>query len=302
MKKVLSLTIACMLLLGALGICAYAEEAPLSADVYVNIADKGELVVSYEKITVTDIDNDNKLTINDALYCAHEAKYTGGATVGYASENSDWGLSLNKLWGDTSGAFGYYVNNASAWSLADTVKSGDCITAFVYKDVTTWSDKYSYFNNAEVSVQSGDEITLTLTASYYDYTAGDGGATVTVPLENATVTVDGSRTEYKTDAEGKVTLKLTEGGNHVISAVSDSMILVPPVCIAKVTAPVTEPVTEPVTDTANNTEATAADDTQPEGKEDENSGCKSSIAVMGIAVATVAAVAATVSAKRKNED
>lgn len=272
MKKVLSLTIACMLLLGALGICTYAEEAPLSADVYVNIADKGELVVTYEKITVTDIDKDGALTINDALYCAHEAKYTGGAEAGYASENSDWGLSVKTLWGDTSGAFGYYVNNNSAWSLADTVKSGDCITAFIYKDATAYSDKYSYFDISEKSTESGDEITLTLTFIDFDEQYNP----VAKPMGDTVITVDGSRTEYKTDAEGKVTLKLTEGGDHVISAVSDSIILVPPVCIAKVTA--------------------------PEEKEDESSGCKSSIAVMGIAVATVAAVAATASVKRKNEE
>lgn len=290
MKKLLSLTIACMLLLGALGICAYAEAAPLSADVYVTVVNKGELVVTYEKITVTDTDSDGTLTINDALYCVHEAKYDGGVQAGYASEVTEWGLSLKKFWGDTSGSFGYYLNNTFSMGLAETVKNGDCLTAFVYKDTTTWSDKYSYFNTAEISVQNGDEATLTLNVINFD----EHYNPAIEPMKDAIITVDGNRTEYKTDAEGKVTLKLTDAGKHTVSAVSDSVILVPPVCVITVAAPATEP----VTDTEDSTEATEADNTPSE----KESGCKSSIAVIGISATAVAAIAAVASVKRKNEE
>lgn len=287
MKKLLSLTIACMLLLGALGICAYAEAAPLSADVYVTVINKGELVVTYEKITVTDTDSDGTLTINDALYCVHEAKYDGGVQAGYSYNTTGF---ITKFWGDTSGSFGYYLNNTFPMGLTETVKNGDCLTAFVYKDATTWSDKYSYFNTAEISVQNGDEATLTLNVISFD----EHYNPAIEPMKDAIITVDGNRTEYKTDAEGKVTLKLTDAGKHTVSAVSDSVILVPPVCVVTVAAPVTEP----ATDTEDSTEATEADNTPSE----KESGCKSSIAVIGISATAVAAIAAVASVKRKNEE
>ncbi len=84
MKKLFSVALTLLMLIGCISLTAFAEEnKTLSADVYVTIADKGTLVVTQEKITVTDIDEDKTLTINDALFCAHKAKYDGGADAGY---------------------------------------------------------------------------------------------------------------------------------------------------------------------------------------------------------------------------
>ena len=45
--------------------------------VFVTICDKdGKIALAQEKINVTDADGDGTLTITDALFCAHEAKYT----------------------------------------------------------------------------------------------------------------------------------------------------------------------------------------------------------------------------------
>ena len=50
---------------------SFAEETD-TVNVNVTIADKdGNPVMVQEEISVTDIDNDGKLTINDALYLAH---------------------------------------------------------------------------------------------------------------------------------------------------------------------------------------------------------------------------------------
>lgn len=232
MKKLLSMMLALMMIMGVFGIAVFAEDA-LSASVYVTIADKGALVVSAEKIKVTDIDNDNALTVNDALYAAHEAKYEGGAAAGYYSyTHSEYGLSLGKLWNDDSGNFGFYVNNVSAWSLADPVKEGDYISAFVYSDGEYYSDMYTFFDVNLVSAESGKEITLTLSGAGYDASWNP----ITVPVADATITVNGKATSAKTDAEGKAIIKIDQGGRYVISAESDSQILVPPVCIATVSS------------------------------------------------------------------
>lgn len=216
------------------GASVYAAE---DVQVYVTISD-GSLAMANEEITVSDIDGDGALTINDALYCAHEAAYEGGAEAGYGSYEGDYGLALSKLWGiENGGSYGYYVNNTSAMSLGDTISSGDHINAFVYTDLTAWSDTYCYFDNFTVSADAGSEIALTLSAASFD----ENYAPVTIPVENAVITINGEKTDFITDAEGKAVITINDAGKAVISAVSDSMTLVPPVCAADISASAAAP-------------------------------------------------------------
>ncbi len=232
-KKIISLALAlfvCAALSASLMCAVSAEDESVS--VYVTISN-GSLVLTHASVTVTDTDEDGALTINDALTAAHDAYYEGGADAGYASETGDYGLSLTKLWGvENGGSYGYYVNNASAWSLADTVSEGDYIVAFVYTDLTSWSDTYSFFDTDSADVTTSDEVTLTLSYIGYD----ESWNTVTLPLAGAAITVDGESTEYVTDENGQVTLTLNAEGEHIISAVSDAVTLVPPVCVVSVAA------------------------------------------------------------------
>lgn len=230
-KRIVSMLTVLAMVLAMMPAMAFADTASETAEVYVTIADEGTLVMTQEKVTVSDIDADGALTINDALYAAHEAVFDGGAEAGYGSAMSSWGLSITKLWGDTSGAFGYCVNDASAWSLVDPVKAGDYVDAYIYKDQVAWSDSYSYFDKKVVEATAGESVELVL--SYVGYDASWNK--VANPAAGAVIIVDGTSTEFVTDAEGKVTLNLEEG-THVISAVSDSMILVPAVCVATVDA------------------------------------------------------------------
>lgn len=229
MKKTLSIILTVVMLLSVCSVAAFAAEP---TKVYVTVAKEGELVAIREKVSVTDIDNDNALTVNDALFALHEAKYEGGAQAGYNYYTGQYGLSLGMLWGDDSGAFGYRVNNNSAMSLADAVANGDTVYAYVYKDQITWSDAYTWFDKEELEAEKGDEITLTLTAAGYDASWNP----ITTPVENAVITINGQKTEFKTDAEGKATIKIDLTGTVVISAVSESQVLTPAVCVVNVKA------------------------------------------------------------------
>ena len=63
MKKILSLMLAAVMVLSVSVLFVSAAE---SAEVVVTISDEaGELAVAAEKVTVTDIDGDEKLTVND---------------------------------------------------------------------------------------------------------------------------------------------------------------------------------------------------------------------------------------------
>ncbi len=229
MKKLFSVMLAFLMVMGCMSITSFADD--VSATVYVSIANKGQLVTGQTKVTVTDIDGDNALTVNDALYAAHEAVYPGGAKEGYSYyTHKDYGLSIGKLWGDTSGNFGYYINNSSCWSLADSVKNGDYLNAFVYSDSKNYSDKYCFFSSYTVTADANSDIELTLTGAGYD----SNWNPVTLPVANAEITVDGKTTGVKTGENGKATIQISGAGEHIISAVSASETLVPPVCTAQI--------------------------------------------------------------------
>ncbi len=254
MKKLISLILCGVLTCGCLCVNVFAEESA-SATVNVTISDKGRLVVALDEITVTDIDGDGALTVNDALYCAHEENYEGGASAGYGSGKSDYGLSMTKLWGDTSGSYGYYVNNASAWSLLDNIKDGDNVAAFVYSDTVTWSDSYAFFNVNSVEAVAGEAIELVLSAAGYD----ESWNPITIPVEGAVITVDGVATELVTDSQGKVSLVIDNSGEYVISATSDSLVIVPPACIATVEA---KEITEETSETTSDSTPETGDNSQ----------------------------------------
>lgn len=221
MKKFLALLLTLLFIVSS----ACAADA---TSVYVSITDgEGNLVLAHTAVDVTDVDADGALTIYDALSCAHAAYYETGAE-GFAAENTEYGLSMTRLWGvENGGSYGYYLNNASAWSLLDAIGEEDHVKAFVYTDLTAWSDTYCFFSADTVTVPAGSELPMTLSAAAFD----ENYAPITVAVADATITVNGEATEIKTDAEGNFTLTLTEAGVYTISAISDTMTLVAPVCI-----------------------------------------------------------------------
>ncbi len=226
MKKLLSVLLTAMLLLSISVIVNAVDEITA----YVSISN-GELFLAYEEIKVSDVDNDGKLTINDALFCAHEAKYIGGATKGYASSLGAYGLKIDKLWGSENGdSFGYYVNDNSAMSLEDEIKRGDHVYAFVYTDLEAWSDTYSFFDKKIVKAENKENVSLSLSAIGFD----ESWNTVISPVKNATVIINGNKTNINTDENGNAVLNFDAEGKYVITAASDSQTLVPPVCIISV--------------------------------------------------------------------
>lgn len=231
MKKIISMMLAMLLVLGSL--CMFAckaneDEIPENA-IYVTISD-GSLVLVRRAVSLSDADGDGATTVGDALLLAHDAAYEGGAAAGFDSAETEYGLSMTKLWGNTSGAYGYCVNDASAMSLYDTVAVGDHVYAYIYRDLETWSDVYSYFDQSAVETAKGEQVTLTLTYAGYDAAWN----LVTAPVSNAVITVNGEATSYTTDAEGKVTLSFDKKGSYTLSATSETLTLVPPVCVVTV--------------------------------------------------------------------
>lgn len=203
-----------------------------SINVVVAINVKGTFEIKNKTVEVTDYNKNGYFDIDDTLYCAHEQNYKGGAAAGYSSYTGSYGLSLGKLWGDDSGSFGYYVNNASAWSLADVVKNGDYVYAFVYTDDVAWSDKYSYFEVSKASSEIGAKgLTLTLKVAGYD----DDWNPVFNNYPGASIMVDGIE-KGTTDSDGRLVIDFDGSGTYEVTASSSKDILVSPLCIVTVSS------------------------------------------------------------------
>lgn len=221
MKKLVSL----ILVICFVG-CAAVVFADESADVFVSVSVAPDNVpVKLEKITVSDKDSDGVLTIYDAFICAHDAFFEGGSDAGFATVVETWGTRIDKLWGVECGVnCFYYLNNVAAGGLSDPVKTGDVLHAFVYTDTVGFSDTFSYFEKAFDEAETGKAFSLSVSINSYDANWNP----VSVPLEGAVITVDGQATNITTDAEGKAQLTFEEAGEHIISAVDGSRILVAP--------------------------------------------------------------------------
>lgn len=216
------------------GYIKIAEDEPVQSDdtkVYVSIhTPEDGYVLAHQPIDLTDIDGDGKLTIDDALYIAHDKFYPTG-DEGYDSTVSTYGLMLTKLWGiENGGSFGYYVNNNMSSGLSDELKNGDSIRAYVYSDTKNYSDAYSYFNIESADIFTGR--TIDLTANYYTFDAN--WMPVLNPLNGAEILINGEKTDLITDATGKVSVKFEKAGKNIITASSDKLTLVPPVCVVNV--------------------------------------------------------------------
>ncbi|MCR4991616.1 MAG: hypothetical protein K6A45_01065 [Lachnospiraceae bacterium] len=191
--------------------------------VYVSISDKGELVLKQKSVEVSDVDADGALTISDALYCAHEKYYEGGAEAGYAASIGQYGLGLDKLWGDTSYNFGYYHNDVSAYGADEVIADGDYINAWIYKSAD-WSDKYAYFNTHKAGVKKNAEKTFKLSYTGFD---ADWNA-VTGPLKYTVIKINDDFTEISTNKKGKFKFVSNHSGSYFVSAYSEDMTIVPP--------------------------------------------------------------------------
>ena len=222
------------------------EPAPAAAEdavVYVTISVAGEIVAPSVPVLASDLNADGMFDVDEVLKCAHDQLYPGGAEAGYASSVGDWGLGMDMLWGDTSYAFGYYVDNAMAWGLSDPVQAGGSVYAYVYTDKEFYSDIYAYFDKADAVAEDGT-LTLTLYAGSFD----ENWNVVFAPFAGAAITCDGAATEYVTDENGQVTVTFDAAGSYLLSAVATdgATILVPAVCqvtaeIAEEAAPAEEP-------------------------------------------------------------
>ena len=210
------------------------ENTAVPVEVYVTVSNAGSVVLAQENIVVTDRNDNGFFDVDDALWAAHEAAYPGGAAEGYGSANGSYGLYITTLWGDNSGAFGYWLNNASCWSLTDVVADGDHLAAFIYQDGVTYSDVYTKFDSFAYTAVADTAFTVTLEQAGYDdswntvFTALTGAEILAYDAEMKAV---GSTGYTFTDlGNGSYSVRFTEAGDYYLVATKSDMLIVPAVC------------------------------------------------------------------------
>jgi hypothetical protein len=226
MKRILAIVIASLLCLASLFSLSVFAEEEAKVNVKVSVTTKNSIKAGLVDVAAGDEDGDGAITISDALYVAHKI-YCSAGVSGYAAEESEFGLSLVKLWGDDSGNFGYYLNHKPATSLADTIKEGDVINACIYEGVYPNMESYAYFDKDSAVVSEGGSVTLTLMKLGYD----ENFNTVSSPVANAKLTVDAAPWgEYTTDENGKVTFTPEWTAEMIVSALGENEEIIMPVC------------------------------------------------------------------------
>ena len=210
-----------------------APEAEAAADaaVYVTVSNRGQLGMAYEEVTVSDLNQDGKLTVDEALYAAHTVYGKG-----YASENG----TVTKLWDEETSNVSFFLNHKSLSSdvSADTVSDGDYLVASVDQDDANDYDKYSRFDVMEKTVSAGSAFTLTLTDD-----AGNALAGMEIGLSDGSGNT--TMTGLITDVNGAVTLRLDQEGLYCITAkgtVVESSIDVNTMEITSIETPIIAPV------------------------------------------------------------
>lgn len=242
-KRILSLFLALSLIVSlvpALSAPAAAAGAPI---VFVSVSvgrhlasDKDGSLVAQVPVTVTDYNGSGTYDIDDALYALHEDRFSGAASAGYASSSTAYGLSLNKLWGETTGVGGYQVNsgNTSVSSLAAEVSDGDYIDAYVYSDTTNWSDVYTCFDQRTVTAVVGESLSLSLSGNTWGGISPVSGAAVYAAAADSAALYDAANSVGSTGAGGEIALSFDTAGTYIVSAASESAVLTAPICVVMV--------------------------------------------------------------------
>lgn len=258
-ERLLSLLLALVMVLGLLPATAWAA-GENTISVSVSVFDQGEFArdksdspMMGKTVSVQDWNGDGLYSLDEALASAHE-QYAPNGKEDYAGGEGDWGYSVFKLWGMETSALGFYKNDALTGAVdGEYLDNGDRVTAFIYKDQTNWSDRYSYFNKDHLTVCVGQEFELELKYDSWGTELAQATAPIGVFDEDGAFSVPSClRGEelfsgfymptVSTDGNGKVKMSFTETGTYRLTAQYDSAnytdyyidppryYLVPPLC------------------------------------------------------------------------
>ncbi len=241
-KRILSMLLFLIMLVCIMPVNAQTTDMA----VYLTISKYGEIaqdkngdMIACAKV---ELSGKSEYNLDDVFAIAHSMYFEEGAD-GYESSQSQWGFGIDKLWGDTSGNFGYQINGGTKMvsGLDTLVEDGDYIDACIYQNAYPDTEGYAMFDKNSIQVCTDTEFELTLKYfSGYD----EEWNTIISPCSGATITVNGTETEFITDENGKAVITLDNEGRNIISAKKTRLLeeeevpaITAPICVAITAAP-----------------------------------------------------------------
>ncbi len=217
-RKIFATILVLLLLLSTIPFGGAVTAAGEDITVYLSVSRHGTLVTDKTGKPMAHapvaLSGQESYSLDDLFRAAHAAYYDGAD--GYAASAGDWGLSVEKLWGEAGDNFGYQVGGGSetVMGLSHTVEEGDYVDAYILQSRYPDSEAYAVFDAKTVAAEATEAFTLTLREAGYDADFN----MVFSPCADAVITVDGEETDFVTDAEGRAVITLTEAGTYLLSA------------------------------------------------------------------------------------
>ncbi len=183
---------------------------------FVTGADKDKTLLSNAQIYVSDVNGDDKLTIEDAFRLMH-VDYCKKGVNGYNSA----GGYINRFWGEDTYNISYTLNDKAVddddhlLSTDTVIKAGDRINVYLYQDTTGFTDLYTYFDSSSASVKANTAKTFNLKglAVMSNVAAIPAGATVTVYNANGDVVENLGTT---VDKDGNFSITFPSKGRYTV--------------------------------------------------------------------------------------
>ncbi len=241
MKNVFAILLACVMLAGTMVV--FAEDQEEGITVYLSVSRYGKIVENKEgepmAYVPVELTGQESYHLDDLFREAHKLYHPDGEE-GYASSVSEWGLGIDKLWGDESYNFGYQVNSGTetVMGLDHILEHEDYVDTCIYKNLYPDTESYSFFNKQREEGIVGESVFLMLScANGYD----ENWNTLFAPCADATIMVNGEATDVVTDENGVAELILEQTGTYVISAektksVNEATVpaITSPICLLKI--------------------------------------------------------------------
>lgn len=225
-----------------------------SATVYVTVSDKsgsfvtgknGDELYRLPVKVEDDVTNpDGQITLQEVGAAIHAQQHPDGVSA--YSATTSW---ISKFWGDSSGSFGYYLNDVYLSGsgtktgtngrpfqdklMGTVVEDGDTFNFFIYQS-SNWSDKYTYFDPIAESAIAGTAKTLTAKSTGYQGASIPAGASIKV-TDNHGAEQTALNTTVGND--GTFTITFPESGKYTVELrTNETAFFVPSRCTVYVSA------------------------------------------------------------------
>lgn len=238
-KKLLSLLLCFVMLLGTITLSANAEDA--TTTVYVTLSRYGEILTDAngEYLACVPVSLQEENPNLDTVLRQFHALYHENGEDAYSSYEGEYGTAIDMLWEDESQLFGYQVNGGteSVYGLSHTVDDGDYVDVCIYQNKYPATESYTKFDTYSIHAKPGEDVWLNLSVAGYD----ENWNTVFSPCEGAEITINGEISGCITDPDGNTNLIFDQEGTYVISAVQKKELneetvtaICAPVCIVTI--------------------------------------------------------------------